>query len=111
MFADPGQYDALKALPHLAFYDVPTAETGVIRMRCDQKPFDNPKVRKAMRIAIDPDVVLKIALRGLGVVGEHHHCCAGPPRLRQARALQARRGRRQEAAGGGRLSERRLVPS
>ncbi|WP_406857881.1 ABC transporter substrate-binding protein [Alsobacter sp. KACC 23698] len=79
MFADPGQYDALKTLPHLAFYDVPTAETGVIRMRCDQKPFDNPKVRKAMRMAIDPDVVLKVALRGLGVVGEHHHCSPAHP--------------------------------
>lgn len=79
VFADPGQYDALKALPHLAFYDVPTAETGVIRMRCDVKPFDNPKVRKAMRLAIDNDVVLKVALRGLGVTGDHHHCSPAHP--------------------------------
>ena len=79
VFADPGQYDALKALPHLAFYDVPTAETGVIRMRCDAKPFDNPKVRKAMRLAIDPEVVLKVALRGLGVTGDHHHCSPAHP--------------------------------
>ena len=79
VFADPGQYDALKALPHLAFYDVPTAETGVIRMRCDAKPFDNPKVRKAMRLAIDNDVVLKVALRGLGVTGDHHHCSPAHP--------------------------------
>jgi peptide/nickel transport system substrate-binding protein len=79
VFADPAQYDALKALPHLAYYDVPTAETGVIRMRVDQKPFDNPKVRQAMRLALDPEVVLKVALHGLGVIGENHHCSVAHP--------------------------------
>lgn len=79
VFADPGQYDALKALPHLDFYSVATAETGVIRMRCDQKPFDNPKIRKAMRLAIDSDAILKVALRGLGTVGGHHHDSTAHP--------------------------------
>jgi peptide/nickel transport system substrate-binding protein len=79
MAADPSQYDALKNFNHLQFYSVPTGETGVIRMRVDAKPFDNPKIRKAMRLAIDPEVVLKVALRGLGVVGEHHHCSPAQP--------------------------------
>jgi peptide/nickel transport system substrate-binding protein len=79
VFADPLQYDALAALPHLAFYQVPTAETGVMRMRSDAKPFDDPRVRKAMRLAIDSEVVLKVALRGLGTVGEHHHCSVSHP--------------------------------
>ena len=77
--AYPSQYDALKALQHLAYYDVKTAETGCIRMRSDAKPFDDPKVRKAMRLAIDQKGVLDVALRGLGTIGEHTHCSVALP--------------------------------
>lgn len=79
VFADPIQYEALKAQPHLAFYDVATAETAVMRMRPDAKPFDNPKVRKALRLASDPAATVKIALQGLGLGGEHHHCSPAHP--------------------------------
>lgn len=83
VFADPTQYESLQALKHLAFYDTPTAETGLIRMRVDQKPFDNPKVRKAMRLAIDSDTVVKVALLGLGIAGQHHHCSPAHPDFSQ----------------------------
>ena len=36
-------------------------------------PFADPKVRKAMRLAIDTEKVLQAAYRGLGSAGEHHH--------------------------------------
>jgi peptide/nickel transport system substrate-binding protein len=71
--ADPVQFDALKALPDVELYQVETAETAVLRVKVTQKPFDNPKVRKAMRLAVDPPPILEVALRGLGVVGEHTH--------------------------------------
>ena len=79
VFADPSQYDALKALPHLAFYQAKTAETGVLRMRHEAKPFDDARVRKAMRLAIDPAGVLEVALRGIGTVAEHTHCSVALP--------------------------------
>ena len=69
------QLDALKAMPHVAIYDVPTAQTGVARMRVDVKPFDDPRVRKAVRLATDPTTILKLAHRDLGAPGEHHHVC------------------------------------
>lgn len=69
------QLDALKAMPHVAIYDVPTAQTGVARMRVDVKPFDDPRVRKAMRLAIDSGAILTLAHRDLGAPGEHHHVC------------------------------------
>ncbi|HLI11555.1 MAG TPA: ABC transporter substrate-binding protein [Alphaproteobacteria bacterium] len=73
VIADPVQYDALKAMKFLKLYQVATAETAVLRVKVTEKPFDNPKVRKAMRLAVDQKHVVEAALRGLGVVGEHHH--------------------------------------
>jgi peptide/nickel transport system substrate-binding protein len=71
--AYPSQFDALKAMPHLQYHEVKTAETGVIRMRPASEPFGDARVRKAMRLAIDRDAVLQVALRGLGTLGEHTH--------------------------------------
>ena len=71
--ADPVQYDALSALPNVQLYRVSTAETGLFRVKVNQKPFDDPRVRKAMRLAIDPRPIVQSSLRGLGLPGEHHH--------------------------------------
>jgi len=43
------------------------------------KPFDDKRVRQAMRYAIDANTILQIAHRGLGQVGEHHHVSAVHP--------------------------------
>src|SRR5262249_4307320 len=61
------------------FYSVPTASTAVVRGKCSRKPFSDPRVRKALRLATDPDPVVKLALLGLGVEGEHHHVSPIPP--------------------------------
>src|SRR5260370_2172933 len=37
------------------------------------KPFDDKRVRQAMRYAIDSETILKISHKGLGQPGEHHH--------------------------------------
>jgi peptide/nickel transport system substrate-binding protein len=71
--ADSDSYDALKQLPHLEFYSVPTASTAVVRGKCTRKPFNDVRVRRALRLATDPGPVVKLALLGLGVEGEHHH--------------------------------------
>jgi ABC-type transport system substrate-binding protein len=42
-------------------------------MRVDSDPFKDPRVRKAVRMAINPEATLKIAHRGLGAPGESHH--------------------------------------
>ncbi|MFQ5783253.1 MAG: ABC transporter substrate-binding protein [Alphaproteobacteria bacterium] len=66
--------DTLKNLPHVTVYDVPTAQTGVARMK-PNGPFKDPRVRKAMRLAVDTPNVLLSAHRNLGAPGEHHHVC------------------------------------
>lgn len=67
------QIDIYKAMDHVSIHDVVTAQTGVARMRSDSKPFDNPAVRKAVRLATDCDKTLQIAHKGVGTAAEHHH--------------------------------------
>jgi peptide/nickel transport system substrate-binding protein len=70
--ADIVSLDALQKLPHVKLYQVTTAYTATARMQ-PIKPFDDKRVRQAMRYAIDPAAVLQISYRGLGSPGEHHH--------------------------------------
>ena len=65
IWADPGQYDALKAMPHLKMSSVPTSQTAVMRMKVSEKPFDDARVRKAMKLGLDSAAIVQIALRGL----------------------------------------------
>jgi len=70
--ADIVQLDALQKIPHVQMYQVTTAYTATARMQ-PVKPFDDKRVRQAMRYAIDSNVVFQVAHKGLGQVGEHHH--------------------------------------
>jgi len=70
--ADIVQLEALQKIPHAQMYQVTTAYTATARMQ-PVKPFDDKRVRQAMRYAIDSNAVLQIAHRGLGQPGEHHH--------------------------------------
>ncbi|MFQ5783250.1 MAG: ABC transporter substrate-binding protein [Alphaproteobacteria bacterium] len=69
------QLDAVKQIPHVKLYDVSTAQTAVVRGKVNVKPWDDPRVRKALRLATDTPKILELAYRGLGSPGEHHHVC------------------------------------
>lgn len=79
IWADPGQYDALKAMPHLQMYSVPTSQTAVMRMKVSEKPFDDARVRKAMKLGLDSAAIVQIALRGLGTEGDNMHVSPSHP--------------------------------
>jgi peptide/nickel transport system substrate-binding protein len=70
--ADIAQLDALQKMAHLQLTQVPTAYTATARMH-PIKPFDDKRVRQAMRHAIDCAAILQLSYRGLGLPGEHHH--------------------------------------
>ena len=70
---DFGQLDAIKALPHVEIYSVTTAQTAVARGKYNEKPFNDKRVRMALKLATDPQQVLDIVMRGAGSVAEHHH--------------------------------------
>ena len=70
---DVALLDAVKALPHVELYRATTAQTGVARMKVDAKPFDDKRVRYALKLAVDPQKVVDVVFRGNAVPGEDHH--------------------------------------
>lgn len=83
-----GILDAAKAIPHVTTYESATAQTAVARMKVTEKPFDDARIRKAMRLATDSTAVLRTALRDLGLPGEHHHVCPIHPEYAELPAMQ-----------------------
>ena len=67
------QIPLFKAMEHVEIYSAVTANTAVVRMRVDQAPFTDPKVRQAVRYATDQAKTVQIAAGELGEVAEHHH--------------------------------------
>jgi peptide/nickel transport system substrate-binding protein len=63
---------AVEQLPHIQVNSVDTAYTAVARVH-SIKPFDDKRVRQALRLATDTEATLKAAHRGLGRPGDHHH--------------------------------------
>jgi peptide/nickel transport system substrate-binding protein len=71
--ADIKVYPSIQKLPHIELHKINTAQTAVARMKVGAKPFDDPRVRKAMRLAIDVAAVSRIAYGELGTPAQHHH--------------------------------------
>lgn len=72
---DTAQVEILNNIPHADVYEVPTAATAVVQMIIDRKPYDDPKVRQAMRYGMDSNKILEFAQRGYGLPAEHHFVC------------------------------------
>jgi peptide/nickel transport system substrate-binding protein len=53
--------------------EVATATTLVARTNVANKPYDDQRVRNALQMAVDNNVVLQLGYNGLGTVGENHH--------------------------------------
>jgi len=70
---DTAQLAALQKIDRIQLYQSATAQTGVARMQPIHDQFKDPRIRKAMRLAIDPEKVLQVAYGGNGVPAEHHH--------------------------------------
>lgn len=69
-------FDALQmaqSLPDANVYEATTAQTGVMKVRISQKPFDDIRVRQAMQACIDASKYPELVYRGKGTMGEHHH--------------------------------------
>lgn len=69
---EPALIEAFRSQKHTEFYTLGTATAPTVRFKMTEKPFDDARVRKAMRLSIDSDNALQGSYRGLGVVGEHH---------------------------------------
>jgi peptide/nickel transport system substrate-binding protein len=89
-----GELDRLAAIENVVIYETPSAMTAVARMKVTEEPFTDPRVRQAMRLAIDCEGVRAAALGTRGLAGEHHHVCPIQPDY----AKLPRMGRDVEAA-------------
>ncbi|HIP77288.1 MAG TPA: ABC transporter substrate-binding protein [Kiloniellaceae bacterium] len=64
--------ESLADNPDLETYRTATTATALLQMKVDVPPFDDVRVRRAMRLALDPAAITRLALRGFGVPAEHH---------------------------------------
>ncbi|MEM7509047.1 MAG: ABC transporter substrate-binding protein [Pseudomonadota bacterium] len=61
---------------------IATGSTIVARMNVENAPYDNQKVRNAIQLAVDNQVVLNIGINGSGAPAENHH--VGPMHIEYA---------------------------
>ena len=69
------QAEAVQMLDQLDLVksEVLTAGTIVARTNVRNKPYDDQRVRNALQMAVDNNVVLELGYNGRGTVGENHH--------------------------------------
>jgi len=55
--------------------EVTTANTVVIRPNQNNAPYDDVRVRRAIALAVDPQVCVDLGINGQGTTAENHHVC------------------------------------
>lgn len=73
------ELDLVNRLPQARLIRQQAAQTVVMRMQHDARPFDDLRVRRAVQLAADNAQMLKLAYRGFGAVGENHHVAPFQP--------------------------------
>ena len=66
-------YVAILDKADLVKSEVKTSATIVARCNVKQKPYDDPRVRNALQMAVDNTTILKLGISGLGTVAENFH--------------------------------------
>ena len=64
--------DAIGKIADLNLNETPTAATGVARMRTTEAPFDDVRVREAIRLTVDHERLVDVVFRGHGLPSEDH---------------------------------------
>lgn len=69
----PAQWEALKDIPGILVQPAQTAQTVVLRMRVDRAPWDDVRVRNALKLCQDRAKILDLAWFGEGDLGRDAH--------------------------------------
>jgi len=94
--------DMANQVPGIVVSEAATAQTGCIRFKVDEPPFDDIRVRQAIVLCSDNAQNLQVSHRGLGTLGENHHVAEihpeyfpmppAPRNIEKAKALLAEAG-------------------
>ncbi|CAN5497047.1 ABC transporter substrate-binding protein [soil metagenome] len=76
---DPSVIPSLKDDPSVTLLETGASNSMTISMWVDTKPFDNPKVREAMKLAVDRQAMVDTVLLGFGEVGADSPVPIGNP--------------------------------
>ncbi len=79
LVVDPATIATLKADPNITLTKAPGGTAVTMGMFIDTQPFDNPKVRQAMKLVIDRQAMVDTALLGFGVPGNDNPILPSSP--------------------------------
>lgn len=72
-------WEALKNDTRLEIISTPTAATRVLRMRVDQEPWTDNRVRQALKYCHNREKILAVALQSQGTIGNDSHVAQAQP--------------------------------
>ena len=67
---EPTSFERLRSSAGVKAVRTPSGQFLNVIMGCDQKPFDDPRVRRALALSIDRAALVELVAEGLGTVGE-----------------------------------------
>jgi dipeptide transport system substrate-binding protein len=70
-YPNPADVAAMKADPNLVVMEQEGLNVGYLAYNTQQAPFDNPKVRKALNMAIDKQAIIDVVFQGSGQIAKN----------------------------------------
>jgi dipeptide transport system substrate-binding protein len=70
-YPNPADLEALKADPNINVMEQEGLNVGYLAYNTQQKPFDNPKVRKALNMAINKQAIIDAVFQGAGKIAKN----------------------------------------
>lgn len=70
-YPNPADIAAMKADPNIVVNQQEGLNVGYLAYNTQQAPFDNPKVRKALNMAIDKQAIIDVVFQGSGAVAKN----------------------------------------
>ncbi len=70
-YPNPADVQAMKDDPNIVVMEQEGLNVGYLAYNTQQKPFDNPKVRKALNMAIDKQAIIDVVFQGSGQIAKN----------------------------------------